>query len=358
MCRQLQCLPWTATSASTTMEGFRRISILLLVGSLTSIACTSQQETREMKVLHIPEKIIGGVIDIVQNHKNKPTQSTTTVQSQTQTQTQQQGYQGYPQQYAPWNTGYQQTQGQAQYQGQYGNYGYPQLGNTYPQGGYVNTQGYYGGSQSQAQGQYQNYPQSGNQFQVQNQQTTGSFEGQQAGQFQSQVQTGVHGQGQNGQVQVQNQFQNQQSGQYVNQNQFTNVNIQGSQQVNQPSGSFVQPQPTGSYGGSQQSSNFVGSQQSGSFVGQTQPSHNYVGQTQPQGQVTRPSYVGQNHQSSQFQEQTGNGSNSGFQITTGHHSGAPGPSCVCQAWTKPQRGVLNDSGSQRSEEKVEKTEAQ
>lgn len=363
----------------------RLIYFQLLVVALNSIS--SALEAR--KVLNIPEKIIGGVIDIVQNHKNKPAQQTTA-----QSQAQQQVYQGYPQQYAPWNTGYQTGQTQAQYQGQYGNYVYPQTGNSYPQGSYVNTQTYPSGQQYG--GQYQTYPQnsqSGNQFQVQNQQNTGSFEGQQASQFQSQVQTGVHGQGQQAQVQVQNQQlqnQNQQAGQFVNQNQHTN--FQGSQQVvnqqnyqNQPSGSFVtQTQPTGTYVGHQQSNNFASNQQtqnfagsqgshnfasnqqSSNFVGQTQPTHNYVlGQNKPHGQVPQPVFVGQHQQTSQLQGQSGNQSfgpgpsgsnNGGFQISTGHNSGAPGPTCVCQAWTKPQNGVLNDTPSQRSEEKAEKPE--
>ncbi|KAH9636186.1 hypothetical protein HF086_007138 [Spodoptera exigua] len=321
------------------MEGHAGVSILLFI---TVLVTANALEGRKM--MHIPEKIIGGVIDIVQNHKNKPTQQTTTVQTQTQ---QQNFQQGNPQQYAPWNTGY-QTQGQAQYQGQYVNYGYPQQG-SYPQGGYLNNQVYPTGQQfggTQAQGQYQQ---------------TNTFDGQQANQFQNQ-----------GQVQAQNQYQNQQSGQFVNQNQFASGNYQGAQPqpvnqpanqqvnyqpTNQPSGGFVQP--TGSYG-SHQSTNF-GNQQT-SFVGQTQATNNYVG-NQP-GQVPQSTFVGQNFQSSQFQGQPGNqgapgfaGSNNGsYQMTSGGHpSGTPGPTCVCQAWTKPQNGVLNDNAAQRSEENDEKT---
>ncbi|XP_022820926.1 PIN+ prion protein RNQ1-like [Spodoptera litura] len=316
------------------MEGHARISILLL--AITLVAANALEGR---KMMHIPEKIIGGVIDIVQNHKNKPTQQTTTVQTQTQ---QQSFQQGYPQQYAPWNTGY-QNQGQSQYQGQYVNYGYPQQG-SYPQGGYLNNQVYPSNQQfgaSQVQGQYQQ---------------ANTFDGQQGNQFQTQGQ-------------VQNQFQNQQAGQFGNQNQqITSGNYQGAQPVNQPAGQQVNYQPvnqpsggfvqsTGSYGG-HQSSNF-GSQQS-SFVGQTQPSNNYVGS--PQGQVPQSTFVGQNVQSSHFQGQAGNGApgfagsnNGSFQTTGGGHQvGTPGPTCVCQAWTKPQNGVLNDNGTQRSEEKDEK----
>ncbi|CAH0603545.1 unnamed protein product [Chrysodeixis includens] len=311
--------------APSTMEGNTRSAIFLIIVALSNM--TSALEAR--KVLNIPEKIIGGVIDIVQNHKNKPSQQTAF-----QIQGQQQNYQGYPQQYAPWNNGY-QLQG-SQYQGQYANYyGYPQSGQNY--GGYVNSQGYpngqYVGPQSQGQNQYQNYP--GNQFQAQNQQNS-VFEGQ----YQNQVQN------QQSQVQGQNQYQNQQSGQFVSQNQQTNVHYQGAQQggqqpnyPSQPSGGFVAPaQPTGSYGG----------QQTTQFVTQ---------QTSTGGQV---------QQTSHFQGQSGNQSvgpgpatgpqNGSFQISSGHQSGGPGPTCVCQAWTKPQPGAQSDAPSQRNEESEKKPE--
>lgn len=297
-----------------------------------------------MKVLHIPEKIIGGVIDMVQNHKNKPTQQAT-FQGQNQQQTQQ----GYS-----WNPGF-QTQGQNQAQYQYGNYGYPQTG-PYQQANYVNsghTTGSgiqsIGGSQAQTQSQYQNYPQnqSGGQYQSQNQQSSG----QQPNQYQNQMQNGF--QGQQTQIQVQNQI----NSQFPNQNPQGNLNFQETQYVNnQP---VAQNRPNGSYGSNQQSTTFTNNLQSGNYVPQGQATNHYVVSNQPQGQITQsPSFAGQNHQASQFQTGTGSyGGSQGFLTSTGHHSGTPGPTCVCQAFTKPHNDMLKDVPSQRNENEAEKPAA-
>ncbi|CAB3248102.1 unnamed protein product [Arctia plantaginis] len=294
-----------------------------------------------MKVLHIPEKIIGGVIDIVQNHKNKPTQQATF-----QGQNQQQSQQGYG-----WNSGF-QTQGQNQAQYQYGNYGYPQTG-PYPQGNYVNSgqvtgPGYQsiGGSQAQTQSQYQNYPQnqSGGQYQGQNQQSSG----QQSNQFQNQMQNGY--QGQQTQIQVQNQINNQ----FPNQNPQTSMNFQGTQHVNNQL--VAQNKPNASYGTNQQTPTFTNSQQSGNYIPQGQASSHYIVPNQPQGQISQTtSFDGQNHQLTQFQTGAGSyGGSQGFLTSTGHHSGTPGPTCVCQAFTKPQNDMLKDVPSQRNDNKTEK----
>lgn len=153
-------------------------------------------------------------------------------------------------------------------------------------------------------------------------------------------------QNQQAQVQGQNQYQNQQqSGQFVSQNQHTNVQYPGSQQgghqpnyPSQPSGGYVTPvQPTGSYGG-QQTTQFVSQQTSN---GVTQQTSHFQGQSGNQSVGPGPGTGPQN---------------GSFQISSGHQSGGPGPTCVCQAWTKPQPGVQNDNPSQRNDENEKKPE--
>lgn len=237
--------------------------------------------------LHIPEKIIGGVIDIVHNHKNKPLQ-TTTQQYPANTQ---QNYQ-YPQ-YQQWNP-QGNYQGQGQYQGQYQGQNqayYPQAVGTYPQNNAPATypQPVYpvnqypaqnGGTQSQMQGQYQ-YPQNAGQFQGQTQQGNGVYQGQT--QQQGQVQTGQN------QYPAQSQFQGQNQG-------------------------------TGQYTG-----------QTSQFQGQNQATGQYGGQEMTSGQF-------QGTGGTQTGSQT-----SGFQVSGGQN-GNQGPTCVCQAWTKPN-AVKGDVGA-------------
>ncbi|XP_021205610.1 putative uncharacterized protein DDB_G0279653 [Bombyx mori] len=309
------------------MESFSLVILLVVLINTT----TALLEPR--KVLHIPEKIIGGVIDMVQSHKNKPTQA-----YQTQSQTQVQGNQQYTAWAPPANQAYQsQSQSQFQGQNQYNNYAnYPAV----PTGTYPATvsptipnQGSYGGSQTQ--GQFQNFAQqSGNQFQAQNQ----NYHGQAQNQFQGQ----------------QNNFQNQNQVQLQGQNQYG---------VNQPN--YVQGQ--------------------GQFQNQAQ----YVGNNQNQLQVQTGQYghnTGQNYQTSQFNGQSyqpgqfsgqntqfiGSGSglgsaqvpfqglsnvigqNEGLQTPGSQQPVGSGPTCVCQAWTKHPLNGLDGAG--KSEDVTEKSE--
>ncbi|XP_032529992.2 putative uncharacterized protein DDB_G0288537 [Danaus plexippus] len=157
-----------------------------MIGSQTIFALVfGIAAVQEVVSTIIPEKIIGGVIDIVQSHKNKPVAGT------------QQPYPNYQYpQYQQWNgQSNQQAQGQGfqtqsqfpannpgQYQNQ-GQYNYQSSFNQgagYPQGGNFNNQAYPSGSgqnfnqgSSQGQGQYQGVYQNSNQFQsnqMQNQQ--------------------------------------------------------------------------------------------------------------------------------------------------------------------------------------------
>lgn len=264
------------------------------------------------KLLHIPEKIIDGMIDIVQSHKSKPSQ----VSQQSQVQT----HHGYPQQYTSWNTAYPgYNQNQFQNQGQYVNYGsYP----TTPGQIYPSQQGFTA-SQVQAQGQYQAFPQiqSGNQYQVQNQQSfighiqqtplQAQFQGQsqQSGQVAvSQVPLQGHNQqpAQFGVNQGQIQGQNQQAGQFgfnhghqQNQGQIQNGQLTG---LNSQTGSLVNGNQSGQYG------------------------HVFGQNTQFPGQ-----------------EHGGNGQTGGYQVSNSQPAG-PGPTCVCQAWTKPQAKGTGGTG--------------
>ncbi|XP_026490532.1 uncharacterized protein LOC113396699 [Vanessa tameamea] len=253
------------------MNRHQKICILML--SLAALAEFSSSSKREGRTggLHIPEKIIGGVIDIVQSHKNKPIAGTQPTYPLNQQFNQQQ----YPQ-YQQWNgqstfqnqgfqtqqpfQGTQQGQGQYNYQNGYNQAGtYPQDGGNYNNHAYpaVSGQGFNQGQNQQ--GQYQVVYQNPNQF-----------------------------------GQPNNQFQNTQSGYYTGQNQY-----QGS---------------------------------SSSFQGQS-------------GQTQGPGASG----SGQF--------NQGF-LVSGGQSGSgngQGPTCVCQAWTKPQpvHDVLADSPATEKSEKKE-----
>ncbi|CAH0726369.1 unnamed protein product, partial [Brenthis ino] len=263
--------------SSDKMNGYQKICVIVVcIATLQEVASSSTKESRTGG-LNIPEKIIGGVIEIVQSHKNKPVQGVQPMPSYPPNA--QYNYQQYPQ-YQQWNSqsnyqnqGYQTpTQYPVQYpspaQGQYSyQNSYNQAGN-FPQGGNFNNQAYPAGSgqtftQGQApQGPYQGVYQNSNQF----------------------SQPG--------------QFQNQQSGFFTNQNQASNQ-YQGS------------------------SSGFQG-------------------------------------QSGQGQGTLGNGQISqGFLISGGQQGssggGGQGPTCVCQAWTKPQPGyeVLADTPVTEKNEKKE-----
>ncbi|KAL4705884.1 hypothetical protein ACJJTC_002765 [Scirpophaga incertulas] len=269
---------------------------LYIIASICNDVLSDVKEPRKVGLL-IPEKIIGGVIDIVHNHKNKPQQGSF---QQTQVQSQQ-GYQpapGYQPQYPSYpqyppmqNQGNYQSQYQSQYQQQYGYQ--PQNGNyasNYPQGGYP----------VPAHNQ-------GSSFQGQNQQS--GYGGQSQGQYQS-------GYPQN------------QGNQYQSQNQ---------QPTSYPSGQY---QPTGQYQGSQ-----------------NQQTVNYQGsQGQQVSNVQGPNQQASQNQASQFQLQ-GQGSSSmqsgGFQVSGGSQSGGPGPTCVCQAWTKPEPTGIQDPTAQKVQEKSE-----
>ncbi|XP_028162575.1 glutenin, high molecular weight subunit PW212-like [Ostrinia furnacalis] len=296
------------------MEGHTKLSILMLIISVNfhHAKPSNTKEARKVGLL-IPEKIIGGVIDIVHSHKHKPS-TTGQTQQQVQQQTQvvtQQNYQpqpGYQPQYpnyqyppAP-NQGAYQSQYQSQLQNSYNNGYQPQGGGNYPASYpppsypqnpapvYQGQQPSYGNTQSQSQGQYQgNYLQNQGQYQNQNQQSTGQY-------------------------QNQNQNQQQISGQY-NQNQQNSGQYQN---VNQ--------QITGQYQNNNQN------QQNNQFQGSS------------------------NQQSSgQFIGQGSGGQGGGFQISAGHQSGGPGPTCVCQAWTKPES--VNEVPSPKGQEKSENSTA-
>ncbi|CAG9784728.1 unnamed protein product [Diatraea saccharalis] len=297
---------------------------LYIIINLYHVAPSEVKEGRKVGLL-IPEKIIGGVIDIVHNHKNKPG-SQGSYQQQSQSQQIYQPTPGYQPQYPsqpqyPQNQGNYQSQYQNQYQNQYqqqngnyaSNYYYPQVGyptpsqnptpmyqNTIQRPNYVN--------QGQ-QGQYQTiYPQ--NQINQQHQ-SSGHY---QSGQFQG------------GQYQQTGQYQggqNQQTGQYQN-------------SQNQQTGQYhaTQNQQTGQYNGDQnQQSNFQGQNQSGNQGGMNQPNNQF----QMQGQGSSSTQSG------------------GFQVSGGSQSGGPGPTCVCQAWTKPDPPVMHDP-TQKSQEKSEPSE--
>lgn len=229
----------------------------LCTAALIGIAASSKRESRTGG-LHIPEKIIGGVIDIVQSHKNKPIPGA----QPTYPPNPQYNYQQYPQ-YQQWNgqSNFQNQglQPQQQFQGQYQN-----------QGQYSYQNGY-----NQAK-----YPQDGNYNYVN---PAGSSQSFNQGNQQAQYQQGQYQQGQ---------YQ----GGYQNPNQFT-----------QPNNQFQNTQ-SGYYNG--QSNQLQGSTTSFQQSGQTQ---------------------GQASGSGQF------GQGQGFMVSGGQAGGnGQGPTCVCQAWTKPQ----------------------
>ncbi|CAH2105103.1 unnamed protein product [Euphydryas editha] len=229
----------------------------LCIAALIGLAASSKRESRTGG-LHIPEKIIGGVIDIVQSHKNKPIQGG----QPTYPPNPQYNYQQYPQ-YQQWNgqSNFQNQgfQPQPQFQGQYQNQGQYSYQNGYNQG---------------------NFPQDGGNYNHVN--PAGSSQSFNQGQNQQ-------GQYQHGQYQAV----------YQNPNQFT-----------QPNNNQFQNTQSGYYNGQTQTNQHQGT--SGSFQ---QPGHTQ-GQTSGSGQFSQ----GQ-----------------GFMVTGGQSGGnGQGPTCVCQAWTKPQ----------------------
>ncbi|XP_023942935.2 GATA zinc finger domain-containing protein 14-like [Bicyclus anynana] len=277
------------------MEGFRNICfITLCLTAFNGVTSTIKES------LNIPEKIIGGVIDIVQSHKNKPVPG--------QQPSYPPNYQ-YPQ-YQQWNgqsnyqsQGYQpqpQFQNQQfQNQGQYTNY--PQGNNNFPQGGNNNFP--QGSNNNFPQGGNNNFPQNGNNFP----QNGNSFGSTSSSNFAS------------------NQGYPAGSGQSFNQGQS-----QGQYQGSYPNG---------------QSSNNQPNTQSGYYT-QSQSTNQYQGTNTGTGQYTgQPGYVGQsNGQSSQ-----------GFYVNgvPPAGQGTQGPTCVCQAWTKPPQEVYADTPVTEKTEKKE-----
>ncbi|CAK1549564.1 unnamed protein product [Leptosia nina] len=255
---------------SSIMEVKYAIYLIILASIRHNVISTTTTKDVRTGVLLKPEKFINGVIDIVQSHKNKPTQNT-----------QYPNYQQYPQQ---WNA-------QSNYQN--GNF----------QNGFNSQTQYQGQFNSQNQYTYQNgfnqnFPQNGN--------------------YQ-----GFNGQGQGQQYQIvyqntPNQNGNQGSGQY-----FT---TQPSQGVNQGTGQYQ------------------------TSAGQYQGSGNYQG-NQYQGSGQYQGGSGQYQSTGQFQGSGSDGqiNGQGFMVSNGQ--AGPGPTCVCQAWTKPQADALSDTPTP---DKVEK----
>ncbi|GBP32069.1 hypothetical protein EVAR_80835_1, partial [Eumeta japonica] len=318
----------------------------LLISS-TLLGDASIIDTKRLKTsLHIPEKIIEGVIDIVQSHKNKP------VQGQVQLQA---GYQHN-------QNAFQQSQGSFQGQGSF-----------------------HHGSETlqQSQGHFQN--QGGSQGNFQQNQNQGNFQGQ--GSFQQspgaiqQIQSGFHGQGsfQQGQNNLQqNQINYPQNQGNFQQNQGSFQQNQGNFQISQsnyqnqqsypqyqqqwtpPSNQYQPTHPPQYQQGQFQGQGQVDSgfsqinqissqagQSSTSQIGQmsqTPPSVSYPqgtfvsnnGQYQGQGQITPPNQGGGFHVQGQYQESR---PQAPISTVSNYKPGqqAPGPTCICQAWTKPQK---------------------
>lgn len=170
--------------------------------------CGAQSpSTKEVRTgaLLLPEKIIGGVIDIVHSHKNKPSPQTQPIYQQPQ---------GYQQQYPPyqqWNApayqgnGYSQYQGQNQYgyapQNGYQNTNYPQNGGSYSSQGWGTPSQGFSNAQGSNQGAYQPaYQPPNGQYQTQQFQQQGHYTGS-TGQYygqSSQVSQGSAGYGPTG----------------------------------------------------------------------------------------------------------------------------------------------------------------
>ncbi|CAG4991431.1 unnamed protein product [Colias eurytheme] len=225
------------------------------------------------------EKIINGVIDIVQSHKNKP---------------QQNQYQNYPQYPQQWNS-------QANYQN--GNF----------QNGFNSQTQYQGQFNGQGQYNYQNgYNQAGNFAQNNN------YQG-----FSAPSQ-GFSTQGQNQQYQIVYQNTPNQFGQATNVAQTVsgqNGQYYGTTQAVSQQGSTGQYQGNGQYQGSGQ---YQGN--NGHYQGST-------GQYQGNGQYQGSSGHYQGNESGTINGQ-------GFLVPNNQ---GQGPTCVCQAWTKPQSDVLSDA---------------
>ncbi|XP_072937153.1 uncharacterized protein [Epargyreus clarus] len=286
------------------MEGLRNISLILLIIAVLSNADVT---TKEVRTTALSEKIIGGVIDLVHSHKNKPT---TTPAPYPQTYPNQ-GYPPYPQ-YQQWNGQSYQGQGyNYQNQGQYGNYQNGYQGTTYPpnNGNYAPGQAYpapaggFNNGQTQSQGQYQ--------IVYQNPPPNTQTQYGQNGQYHNTQSNQFHGQGTNS-------FQGQ----------------------NQPTGAFQgQTQP------------------SGTFQGQTQPSGTFQGQTYPTGSYPNQQTSNFQGQNGSYQNQGGNhgggSSNNQNYLTGGHQASGngQGPTCVCQAWTKPSE-TLNDPAAEKTEKMI------
>lgn len=250
--------------------------------------------------LNIPEKIIEGVIDKWQMHKNKPIQG------------QQPTYQ-YPQ-YQQWN-GLSNYQGQGfqpqptfqgqqfQNQGQYTNF---QGGsNSYPPGGATNFQ--QNGNSFPQNGNSNNYPQGGPNYPP-----SGNSFPQSGTNF---PQTGNNYGSTSGSNFASNQGYPAGSGQSFNQG-ATQGQYQGVYQTTNQMG-----QPNNQYPNTQ----------SGYYT-QGQTNNQYQGANTGTGQYPgQPGFVGQSNGSGSGQTSQGfyvNGVPQGGQ-------GPQGPTCVCQAWTKP-----------------------
>ncbi|CAH2065807.1 unnamed protein product, partial [Iphiclides podalirius] len=138
------------------MEG--HLKMATFISLITALCGASSAATREERTGSLlSEKILGGVIDIVHSHKNKPTPQPQVVYQQAQQYPQQ-----YPQ-YQQWNgpgyqgSSYSQYQGQSQYgyapQNGHQSVGYPQNGGSYSGQAYPASQGF--SNQGTSQGQYQ-----------------------------------------------------------------------------------------------------------------------------------------------------------------------------------------------------------
>ncbi|CAF4872096.1 unnamed protein product [Pieris macdunnoughi] len=260
-----------------------KYTVCLIILAIASRDVTSTTTTKDVRTgVLLPEKFINGVIDIVQSHKNKPSQQTQPNPP----------YQQYPQQWNSQNANFQNGfNAQSQYQGQF---------NAQNQFNYQN--GY----------NQQNFPQNGN-FQ--------GFAGNQ----------GFTTQGQNQQYQVVYQNVPNQlnhgsqyasgSGQYIG----------TSQAPSQPNGGHYQ-------GGSGQYHGTTGSYQGSS--GQHYQGTSGTGQYQStNGQFQGSGIDGSGQMNGQ-----------GFMVSNGQSG--QGPTCVCQAWTKPQADVMNDPIPEKVEKDV------
>ncbi|XP_059059004.1 uncharacterized protein LOC131852353 [Achroia grisella] len=261
--------------------------LLIAVHHVTS---ANEKEPRKVGLL-IPEKLIGGVIDIVQSHKQKP--STTGLPNQ-QTYPNQQIYapqQGYQPQYA--NQWSQQSNYQNQFQNQYGNY-QPGNGNYQPgNGNYQPGNGIY----QSGNGNYQ--PGNGN------------------------YQPG------NGNYQSGNGNYQPSPGNYVPNNYPVPIQESASRWAKSAS-RLAKSASRRAKSASRRAKPAVAGQN------QNQSSTQFQGQTQVINQETPGS---------------GGIQSGGLQVSGGHQSGGPGPTCICQAWTKPHASPINEQGLIKPEDK-------